>query len=428
MSERQSLSKVNTKEAKAAIFLRDWDAEKGSIKKEVVESADFKKDIEGSIYNNYQVAAIQNLKSMVKEVEALRSGNGKEAAEDISFGEFIQAKLGIAASEDGGFKGLMHFLGLNPSNTTIQKLKTMPSFNEDFQWLVPELVRDAIRTGYLANPIWDRITASDTMVNAASIKVPQYKVADTPMYRLNEAETIPLGNMSFDEKTVTMYKVGTGVEITDEVRQFVSVDILSEYLASVGVALTQGLNTLAVQRLQNGDAGASNAASVIGVENIGSFDYDNDVLRLVNRMALLGYMADHIIANEDPAREIMTLPEFKGFNGQTTLGSAMLNTGVVSVPKNFTILPSGVMPVANQLLWLDRARALHKYTSRALFVESDRLIMNQVTRTAATITTGFSKFMRDASIIMDKSIAFSAQGFPTYMDPLTFMVREWSNQ
>lgn len=414
------LYNTNDKAKMAVVFKRDFDAKTGKVVADKVT-----KGYQGGDYTNYQGAVIANLKQMQLEVNNLRRGTKEEACIDVSFGEYAQDKLGIAKDEKGGFSGLMHFLGLDPSRATIQKLMTMPEFQEEFSWLVPELVRDAVQTGFLQNPIWEEITASDTNVNQASIIVPQQKIADTPVYRLGESETIPLGSMSFDQKTITVYKVGTGIEISDEVRQFVTIDVLSEHLTAVGIAISQGLDTLAVQTLVNGD-GNNNSAPVIGVENIGSFDYDNDILRLSIRMALLNYNAATIISNEDPAREILTLPELKGFAGETTLIDAAIKLGR-DVPRSFQILPSAVMPTTNQLMWLDKARALHKYTSRPLFIESDRMIQSQMTISVATITTGFSKFMRDASVVMDKSLAFSGNGFPSWMDALSFMKRDWIN-
>lgn len=415
--ERQELSSPEVKGDKAlqaAIVLRDIDSKTNKLK----EGVKVKDNYNGNTnFNNYQGAVIANLGVMAEEVRLLRMGDDKNPALDISFGKYASQKLGISCDEKGSVNNLLQFLGLN-GQTTIHKLQTMPQFNDDFTWLVPEVIRDAIRTGYITNPIWESITASDTMVSNTLIKTPQIKFPDVPMPYLAEGETIPLGNIEFAQKIINIFKVGTGFEISDEVRMYTSIDTLSEYFNAVGINLTQRLDALAVLTLINGDLNGNNAAPIIGVENINSFDYDNDLLRTVIRMALLNYTTNTIIANEKPAREFMTMPEIKGFDGGTRLGGATFQTGNGGVPTQFRMMPSAVMPAEDQLLFLDPNRALQKYTARPLFIEMDRKPSTQMSQSYATITTGFGKFMDDASVIVDKSIDFATNGFPDFMDAI----------
>lgn len=420
-TEKMILTNAGTdKAAQAVAFKQNFEAEKNTV-----TATDLVKDYNGTKLSNYQASILGQLKGTVKEVEALRRGTDKDACIDFSFGQYLNEKFGFALDKKDGFASLLNFLNIPTKGTTIAKLSTMPNFQEEFQWLIPEIVRDAIRTGFLANPIWDTITSSDTNVSGDKITIPQIKMPDVPLYRLNEAEANVIGTMSFDEKTVRIFTVGTGFSITDKVRRNVSIDVLAESLGSVGIAVTQLLNTMAVMTLLNGD-GNSNPAPVIGTEAITGFDYDNDILRMVIKMATLGYTADHIIANEGPARNIMSIAELKGYAGDTKLGGASIKG--IGVPTQFNILPSGVMPVANQILWLDRMKALQKYTSSALMVESERLILTREERSVVSLTTGFAKYMDDASVVMDKSILFSGNGFPASMNGLAYQVRDIINE
>ena len=146
-TKKLELSNTNDKAKKAVVFKRDFDTKTGKITSDKIVPS-----YQGGDYNNYQGAVIANLKQMQLEVNNLRRGTKEEACIDVSFGEYAQDKLGIAKDDKGGFSGLMQFLGLDPSRATIQKLMTMPEFQEDFSWLVPELVRDAVQTGFLQNP------------------------------------------------------------------------------------------------------------------------------------------------------------------------------------------------------------------------------------------------------------------------------------
>lgn len=65
---------------------------------------------------------------------------------------------------------------------------------------------------------------------------------------------------------------------------------------------------------------------------------------------------------------------------------------------------------------IDTSAALIKLNASALKVESERIAERRIDGTFVSITTGFSSMFRDARLILDKSLAYSAQGFPSYMD------------
>ena len=48
-------------------------------------------------------------------------------------------------------------------------------------------------------------------------------------------------------------------------------------------------------------------------------------------------------------------------------------------------------------------------------IENDRNIQSGFEGYYVTMTTGFAKLKRDASIVIDKSTAFSGAGFPSWM-------------
>ena len=65
---------------------------------------------------------------------------------------------------------------------------------------------------------------------------------------------------------------------------------------------------------------------------------------------------------------------------------------------------------------VDNRFALIKFNVIPLNIESERIVSNQTEAFYATLTTGFGKIFRDAAVIMDSSLAFSGNGFPSYMD------------
>lgn len=349
-----------------------------------------------------------DLKAAVGQVDTLRAGTKDRKSVDITFAEFVKEKWGF-----GSIETFYNSIGVSGSNTSINQLMTVPEFDDSFRWLIPEVVREAVRLGLRKNPIYGSLIAAEETVSQPSVILPFINMSDAMPKKLNEAESIPVGTTSFGQKTVKLFKVGTGLKVTDEVQQYVSLNILSLYLQDVGVKLGQALDTLAIDTLINGDqASAGDACAVIGTETGTSFTY-KDFLRAWIRMGRIGKMPSGILSNENQALEILELAEFKALAGKATLQNIQVQTPVPA-SQNYWI--HGAMPTTNQAMLVDTTSALIKLNSTALRVESERIASKQLNGTYVTLTTGFATLFRDARLILDKSLAFSGNGFPSYFD------------
>ncbi len=49
--------------------------------------------------------------------------------------------------------------------------------------------------------------------------MPMVNMSDAAPAKVNEAETIPLGDVSFGQKSVSLFKIGKGFKLTDEVKK-----------------------------------------------------------------------------------------------------------------------------------------------------------------------------------------------------------------
>lgn len=246
-----------------------------------------------------------------KQMDALRAGSKDRRAVDISLGAYIQERWGFSAEQNGSPESFYQAIGLNASHQTLDSLMTMPDFDEGYRWLIPEIIREAVRLGLRRNPIYTSLIAAEETVSQPQVTLPYINMSDAMPKKLGETETFPTGTVSFGHKTVGLQKLGTGLKITDEIQQYVSLNLLSLYLEDVGVKLGLALDALMIDVLINGD-GNGNAAPVIGVGTVGDFAYE-DLLRAWIRMGLLGRLPQGIISNEAPALEILSLPEFKGY-------------------------------------------------------------------------------------------------------------------
>ena len=349
----------------------------------------------------------------VRYLENVRKGmSDRGLAEDASLSDLIMGKYNLSMGD------FLTKVGVETNRDTINNLLTVP--NQGVKWLVPELIRDAITLGIRQAPIYPTLIASEQSVNALTVIMPQVNMSDAAPAKVNEGETIPLGTVSFGQKQVTLFKLGKGLKLTDELKNYVSMDVLSIFLRDFGIKLGYAQDVLAIDCLINGDKNdGSESAPVVGVLNVGSIEY-KDLLRIWVRAGRMGRNFSTLVADEEAAINTLALPQFSNWsvlpNYRTQQPIHRMNLRT-PIPQSSDFLIHGNVPDGDILL-VDKSSAMIKLNSQALMVESERIVSNQTEAVYASLTTGFAKVYRDAAIILDSSIQFN--GFPPYMeiDPL----------
>lgn len=347
----------------------------------------------------------KELPELVHFLDAARAGNKENVCCDLSLEDIVKEKYGL--SQEAYFEKL----GINPRQATMQNIFTMP--DQSIRWIVPEIIRQAIVLGIRKAPFYPEIIAHDEKVSGLNITMPHINMSDAAPAKINEAETIPLGDISYGEKSVSIFKIGKGFKLTDEVRNYVSLDVLAIYLRDFGIQLGYALDTLAMDVLLNGNmVNGSESAPVIGVYDTTQGIQYRDLLHLWVRGSRLGRNYQNIIGGEDQAIDLLDLPEFKDRKSGTTMATLNIKSPVPN-QANFFIHPG---TPANQVVLIDRAAALIKLTAKELMLESERIVSNQTQATYATLTTGFCKMYQDAVVLLDSTKAFSQYGFPDFMN------------
>ena len=362
-----------------------------------------------------------SIKDMSMHCDSLRKNTDNPL--DITFESYIKKKANVAS-----LTALFDELGINPAIDTIENIFTLP--DESVRWLVPEIFREALRLGMRKSPIWSDIVAAEQTVKQLTITSPWFNMSEAAPSYVDQGETIPLGNVSFDKKQVSLRKIGKGVKIPYEVRNYVSINIVSIFLQDFGVKLGQAIDTLLINTLINGEqTNGSESAPVVGIDTANTLTY-GDLLRVWVRMSRIGKTPTKIIGGETAALTTLNLAEFKTNTNGGTAGAGI--PGQSPAMKLKTPIPSssdyyihGAMP-ANQQLVIDPTAAIIKYNAQPLLVESEKIASNQTEATYATLTTGFSIVFRDARVIIDSSLDFqtTGNGFPSYMDADTAEVQE----
>lgn len=353
----------------------------------------------------------KKLPEMVRQLDMYRAGNDKVKPVDMSLEDITQGMFGLSK------EAFMEKMGINTKVDTMQNIYSMP--DQSIRWIVPEIIREAVTLGMRQAPFYPTIIASDQPISGLSAIMPSINMSDAAPAKVNEAETIPLGDISFGQKSVRLFKIGKGFKITDEVKNYVSLDVLGIYLRDFGVQLGYAMDTLAMDTLINGNmTDGSESAPVIGVGDKSKGIQYKDLLKLWVRAARMGRNFQTMIGSESQAVELLDLPEFKKRESGTTQATLNVKSPVPNKADMY-IHPS---TPTNDILLVDPSAALIKLTARQLMLESERIVSNQTEAVYASLTTGFSKMYNDAAILMDATKEFSTYGFPQSMNVDPFLL------
>jgi HK97 family phage major capsid protein len=370
---------------------------------------------EPALVNATKINILESMQSAVRELESLRKGSNTRAAIDMSFSDYAQQKWGFSVDNNGRCESFFDLLGINTSVNSIESLYSMNEVPTGYRWIIPEVIREAIRTGLRKAPIYQNFIASETTVTQPSIIMPSINMSDASATIIGEARSIPMGQVSFSQKTVNLDTIGIGLKVTDEVAKYSSIDMLSIFLQDVGVKLGMALDAKAIDVLINGDqAGGTESAATVGVNTVNTLAY-KDILKAWIRMGRIGRMPAAILSAEGIGIDVLELAEFKGFSGNTTTSNINIKT---PVPANQSYYIHGAMPSATQIMLVDPTSALIKLNAQALQVESERIVEKRLTGSYATVVTGFASLFRDARVIIDRSLDVAGAGaYPAWLDP-----------
>jgi len=296
-------------------------------------------------------------------------------------------------------------------------LNTTDDVDKSFRWLIPEVILAAIRTDYEATSMHQNwIASTQNVTQRTGIKMPLIKRGNATPRKIGEAESIPFGSISFGEKSVDVFKVGTGFKITDELVEASSLNLLFNFLGEVGTDMSLATDVEALNVLVNGEqADSTESAPVVGVDVVDEYSY-KDLKRVVARMERLRRSVTRIITGEDDGLDIALLDEFKGFPGDTKLGNLQGIMGkLLSLANDIYVMP------ADQVMMIAPQKCMTKLQYRGMKTERRRNPQTQEDEIFVSDYVGFAILRRDGRVIIDNTILYDAVagevgGFPLYMD------------
>lgn len=365
-----------------------------------------------------------SFRERVYEPLKLYRGNDGTGGREISLVDFMQTR---ALNEEGKPVGLKNTsgqpitwddiwceLGQDPATLSLNNLLSLSG--TDMQYLAPEIVRDFILKGLNTEASYLDLIASTESVDSMNVTVPWIKYLNEEMQPVGETETIPEAQIEWGHKSVTVSKDAIALHWSDELLLSVKLPMLRWFLQKVGVALGVKLYNRGIGVMINGDqADSSDSTAVVGVASQGTLAF-KDFLRLWLRARQIGMRWESVINNETTAWSLLQLDEFSKPQGAGSVITTIDSRNRI-IPGTMTQLLSSEM-TDNQHLIFDKRFGMIFLSFRGLLVESERIIMRQLSGTAASIISGFTTIDRNARIILDSSKAFSGYGFPSYMAPL----------
>jgi hypothetical protein len=347
------------------------------------------------------------IKETVKLAEALRTD--KDNPEDIAFADVVKDKFNCS------MESFYQDLGIDPAVDTIHNIYSL--MGEDERWLIPEVFRSALQLGYRKAPIWPNIIAAEEQVNGLTQVLPHINMSEVAPKMLGEAETIPLGDLSFGKKNFSAFKIGRGIKLSYEVTQFSSLNVVSIFLQDFGVKFGHALDVLALDCLMNGEQlDGSESAPIIGVQTplVGPDTGSTymDLLRLWIRLSRMGRFPSVMIGGEAMALRTLMFEEFRTYVQGGPRENLDLKT---PIPAKTNYFIHGNVP-ANRELILDPSSSIIKMNVNPLLVESEKIVSNQTNAFYASMTLGFAKLFTESCIVVDQTLDFAVAGFPAWMD------------
>ena len=249
--------------------------------------------------------------------------------------------------------------------------------------LFPEFVKRAVKLG-MDDPVLPEIVAATTVTNSLDYRAfsvnensKPYSTATAP------GAALPETSITLDGELVNLVKYGRVITTTYESIRQQRLDVFAVTLRAVGAQLAKAVIAQAVGVLTEGAVPVAMAGS--------AFNY----AELINFWGKFEkYELTTLLASPKTAAALLGFEQMKYQNVDLT-SSATVKTNFGAVLVKSAAVPDDV------LIGLDKNCALEMINGSDIVLEVDKLLDRQVDRTAVSITTGFSKIVPEASMVLD---------------------------
>lgn len=285
------------------------------------------------------------------------------------------------------------------------------------RFMSPDVFLDPVNRGLVQGTFYPDLTIREENVPQPTVTIPHTDLSDAVLKDSGEAATIEEGSVTYGSKDVKLTKKARGLKVSYEAIQYNSLSLSQIFFQDAGRQLGHSLNGMAVDQITGGVyVGGTEAAAVIGVEDADAGITWRDLARVAIQGGLIGRVYTQAIGNALTALNFIDMDEMKRlyFAGPAMLGTRLKTP--ITLPESLYVSSE---VAANQLVLNDPSMSIVQLTSMPLMVETEKIISKQLEAAYISITTGFAKVHRTASIVIDGSIAYTGNEFPTWMQPFS---------
>lgn len=360
---------------------------------------------------------------------------GLQLARDAaSFGLSMKDYITLAGnkqsdkSKDGltAYEKLLAELNL-PIRNDYERGVYMQAASETFQTfpgtraLFPQVIDDVLRWANRQDLVE---TTAPIIANSRSISgaellstVVDDDSAERDSFLVSEGGRIPVRSIKTSEKTVKIYKHGSGIRTTYEFNRRASLDILIPYANRIARELEISKVKVATYVLINGD-GAYSAAPEVDQSSFntpagssatnGKISWPHMLKWIVSR-AQAGTPIDTVLMNWDGFFQWMLMFGVQGANAGATGSEALKNVGVnisefpAAIKAAFAITPaiSSTVP-ANKMIGFSKGDTLEELVEAGSNIqETERAVNNQTITVYKTENTGYRLVYGDTRSVYD---------------------------
>ena len=259
--------------------------------------------------------------------------------------------------------------------------------------LFPEYISRCVRQGVQEANVLPNLVGAVTHIDGMDYRsITVENDENTQLKSVSEGAAIPGTTIRAQSNLVKLVKRGRMLVASYESIRHQKLDLFSITLRQIGANIAAAQLKDAVEVLINGD-GNNNYAYTYSTKDEGVLTYA-DLVDLWTRMR--PYEMTTMLVSEDIMGQLLKMPELQN----TANGMNFANTGKLVTPFGATLLCVGDIPEGN-IIGLDKRYALELVESGDVCVEYDKLIDRQLERAAITVTYGFAKMFRNASIRLE---------------------------
>ena len=316
--------------------------------------------------------------------------------------------------------------GIDYHNLTVQQLVDLVEKDPAYGYLFVETFLPALFEALYTDADYTLLVAYSRNNDGEVITQPYIKPQKMRDTRKKESalavgETPSTHKLDISAKFQSPDTHGDVIEIPYHTIRACRVPVLSYFLQLFVLNTNSGKTRRVVKVLISGDEAmdvktktkVDNSANIIGVRDTNNGFTFRDIKTPCLRMSTLNFPADRLVAPESIIDDVMEIDEFKKPYEGKPIHSFQVS-GKNIIPSQGVICEDVGQ---DRMLLLCQKAGVAEHVRQGLMMEREKQITKQMIVIAWSEVISFMNLMQQAKIVVDRTKAFSSNGFANYMEP-----------